>query len=98
MSNAVLYVKVFQEMEVIKLLTVWNVTSGVTVISHLPPLARTILQGYKLKLKILSKNYIFKQISQHCDNAAMLFQISYNCRSSEHTVAVVCVVSNITVK
>jgi len=62
MGIAVLYVKIFQEMEVIKLLTVWNVTSGVTVISHLPPLTRfaqrknnfarfysqTILQGYKL--------------------------------------------------
>jgi len=44
MGIAVLYVKIFQEMEVIKLLPVWNVTSGVTVISHLPPLARKILQ------------------------------------------------------
>jgi len=46
--DIVLYVKIFQEMEVIKLLTVWNVTSVVTVISHLSPLARTILQRYKL--------------------------------------------------
>jgi len=30
---------------VINLSTVWNVTSDVTMISHLPPLATTILQG-----------------------------------------------------
>jgi len=45
MSIAVIYVKIFQEMKMIQLLTVWNVTIGVTVISHLPSLARTILQG-----------------------------------------------------
>jgi len=47
MGIAVLYVKIFQEMKVIKLLTVWNVISGVIVINHLPPLARTILQDLK---------------------------------------------------